>query len=342
MTHSLLLVDDEPLLREALAEFLKDSGFELLQASGEEEALGIALERKPDVVISDLNLGSRGSGLSLFSKLKKELGGADEPCCILITGFGTLENAVAAIRAGVDDYLVKPVKLEELSSALRGGVARRRFRSASLGDPGAALAERFYHEVSAPLTVLRAYLDMFAEGRFGPLAPVQEAKMEVLRKHMGQVLGVLRGFHHHIDGEPELGVRERLDPLALFRDVQQAFFLDFERRGVNVASALPPHLPMVEADRRQASMLMEAMIGKCLADARFGMTLHLHWVRRPNEVALQFRLEPWNGEEQREPGIPSFAPEQLASGGLALDFDEVSGLVSIVFLHPIPPKSEAP
>jgi hypothetical protein len=246
---------------------------------------------------------------------------------------------VEAFRAGVDDYLVKPIKLEELGSAVRGGADRRRFRAAIKDNPGAALAERFYHEVSAPLTVLRAYLDMFAEGRFGPLAPVQEAKMEVLRKHMRQVLGVLRSFHHRIDGVPAQGGRERIDPLAIFRDVQQAFFLDFERRGVNVASALPPHLPMVEADPRQAAMLMEAMIGKCLADARFGMTLHLQWLKRPNEVALQFRLEPWNGEDQNEPGFPAFAPEQLAAGGLALDLDQVSGLVSIVFLHPIPPKS---
>src|SRR5689334_20206391 len=107
---TLLLVDDEPLVRESLAEYLIGEGYELKVAESEDEALDLALKLHPSVVISDLMLG-KGSGISLFNKIKKESPGADDPCCILMTGHGTMDNAIEAIRAGVDDYLVKPVNL---------------------------------------------------------------------------------------------------------------------------------------------------------------------------------------------------------------------------------------
>ena len=335
--NSLLLVDDEPLVRESLAEYLTGVGFSLSQAGSEEEALAYALKHKPSVVVSDLMLG-QGSGLSLFSKLKKELAGNDEPCCILMTGFGTVENAVEAIRAGVDDYLCKPVDLEELNSAVKGGLARRRFRVGSRADGGDALADRFYHEVSAPLTVLRAYLDMFAEGRFGPLTMVQDSKMEVVKRNMRQVVKVLRGFHQRREEFPLDVKREALDPAALLRDVQKAFFLDFERRGVNVVLGLPSNLPKVEADPRQAAMLMEALIGNCLANARFGMTMRVRWIQNPEEVILQFRLEVVEGrggQDREEKGFPAFDHKALAEGGLGLETRFEEGLSNLIFLHPL-------
>jgi DNA-binding response OmpR family regulator len=329
----LLLVDDEPLVRESLAEFLMGAGFELRQAGSEEEAFELGMSVRPAVVLSDLMLG-KGSGLSLFARLKKELAGADEPCCILMTGFGTVENAIEAIRAGVDDYLLKPIKLDELDVAVKGGMARRRFRGGGAGggaDPGAALADRFYHEVSAPLTVLRAYLDMFAEGRFGPLTMVQEEKMQVVKDNMQQVVRVLRGFHDRIEDVPAPGSRESLDPAALLREVQKAFFLDFERRGVNVVLSLPSQLPKVEAERRQAVMLAQALIGNCLANARPGMTMRVRWILKPGELALQFRLEPWNGAAKEDLGFPAFDGGALAEAGLRIENNPSEGMCNLVF-----------
>ncbi len=330
----LLLVDDEPLVRESLAEYLGSVGFNLCQAESEDEAMALALKAKPDVVVSDLMLGT-GSGLSLFSRIKKELAGKEEPCCILMTGFGSVENAVQALRGGVDDYLLKPINLAELNSAVTGGLARRRFRGQASADPGAGLADRFYHEVSAPLTVLRAYLDMFAEGRFGPLTMVQESKMEVVKKNMKQVLKVMRGFHHRIEDLPPEAKLEDLEPGALLRDVQQAFFLDFERRGVNLILGLPHALPKVQADRRQAIMLMEALIGICLGLAKFGMTLRIRWIKNASNLTLQFRLEPWTYDDGPEMGIPVFDLRALAAAGMSLDTNADTGTFNLVFVNPL-------
>ncbi len=326
----LMLVDDEAAIRESLAEFLSMSGFELCEAGSEDEAFVLAQKVHPSVVLSDMNLGNGGTGLSLFSRLKKDMAGAEEPSCILMTGFGSVENAIEAIRLGVDDYLLKPVNLDELKSAVNGGLARKSFRETSLSDPGAALADRFYHEVSSPLTVLRACLDMFADGRFGPLTMVQENKMEMVQKKMRQVLTVLRGFHSRIENAPSIAPLETLDPEALFREVQQLFFLDFERRGVNVVVSLPGRLPAVRVDRRQAVMLLEALIGYCLTVARFGMTLRIRWVQQSDSLGLQFHLLPWEMAANEKP-FPLFSNPTMEAAGLALHTDLSSGLATLLF-----------
>jgi ActR/RegA family two-component response regulator len=333
--NSLLLVEDEPLVRESLAEFLGGAGYDLSQASSEEEALQCARRKLPAVVVSDLMLG-QGSGLSLFARLRKEFSGKDEPCCILMTGFGTVDNAVEAIRHGVDDYLCKPVRLEELHSAVRGGLARRRFRIASRGDHADALLDRFYHEVSAPMTLLRAYLDMFGEGRFGPLSAIQSSKMESIRRNMQSVVGAMRASHLRRSELPPQSSRQTIDPGLLLGEVQKTFYLDFERRGVNVVMGLPSSLPRVEADLRQASMVMEAILGNCLVNARFGMTLRIRWIQAPEQLVLQLRLE---GMEDAlgslEPDLAAFDPAALAKGGLALESRPQDGLSELVFLHPL-------
>lgn len=330
--QKLLLVDDEASIRESLSEFLGGLEYELSQAASEDEAFELACRIRPAVVVSDLNLGNGGSGLSLFSRLKKDLAGGDEPCCILMTGFGTVENAVEAIRLGVDDYLLKPVKLPELKSAVQSGMSRKAFRDSSPLNPAAALADRFFHEVSSPLTVVRACLDMFAEGRFGPLTELQEKKMEIGRRKMAEVLGVLRGFHSHIEPKGPAGLHEPLDTEALFRHVQQDFFLDFERRGVNVVICLPGPLPPALAERRQAVMVLEALMGNCLSLARFGMTLKVRWVRQQDSLGLQLQLAPWEqaGDER---GFPVFSSALLEAAGLALHTEPNHGTATLVFLR---------
>ncbi len=331
---TLLLVDDEPLVRESLAEYLSGEGYDLRLAESEEEALDLALKLHPCVIISDLMLG-KGSGISLFNKVKKGMGKGEDPCCILMTGHGTMDNAIEAIRAGVDDYLVKPVNLGELSSAVNAGLNRKKFRHEADSGPGQEMVDRFYHEISAPLTVLRAYLDMFSEGRFGPLTSVQENKMTVIKRNMGQMVRVLRGFHRKPEAAESRPSLEAFEPGEVLREVQQNFFLDFERRGVNVVLALPSGLPKVEADRRQALLILEAIFGSCLTQARFGMTLRIQWQKTSGSLLLQFRLEGWKPEAGgEEPLIPAFDEKMLEAAGFRLHREGGGAFHALHFLRP--------
>ncbi len=100
----ILVVDDEPLLREFLEETLRRAGHEPVLAEGGEEALRRLALDPPDLVLLDIRMQGR-DGLSLLPEFR--LSCPDAPV-LMMTGHGTLESAVEALRAGAFDYLTKP------------------------------------------------------------------------------------------------------------------------------------------------------------------------------------------------------------------------------------------
>jgi len=121
-TARLLIVEDEPGLRFSLAEFLSGSGFEVAESSSCEQALRVARDWLPDLVVMDYRLPD-GDALTLLPRLRRA---APEVGVVLLTGHGTIELAVRAMKAGADHFFTKPVSLVELEATLRGLDERRR------------------------------------------------------------------------------------------------------------------------------------------------------------------------------------------------------------------------
>jgi DNA-binding NtrC family response regulator len=107
---SVLIVEDEPIIRETLAEFLTGEGFEVRTAPTAAEAIRTAQERDFDVGICDIQLPD-GDGVRVLRQLHRI-----NPAMfvMIISAYATVENAVEAFTAGAFDYLVKPVRFEEL------------------------------------------------------------------------------------------------------------------------------------------------------------------------------------------------------------------------------------
>jgi two-component system response regulator HydG len=115
-----LLVDDDRLSREAMAEWLASEGFEVLAVADGQEAVqhihdGVA------VIVTDLKM-PRTDGLALLRLAKEQ---APHAAVILVTGHGTVESAVAALKDGAFDYLTKPVKPQDLANKVRQAVSQR-------------------------------------------------------------------------------------------------------------------------------------------------------------------------------------------------------------------------
>ncbi|MGD0768807.1 MAG: sigma-54 dependent transcriptional regulator [Tepidisphaeraceae bacterium] len=110
MTKSVLIVEDETVLRESLAELMAGEGYEVLQAADGKAAYAIVLERPVDVVVTDVRMSGM-DGLTLLSHLRKV---APQTPVIVATAFGTVETAVSAMRSGAYDYLLKPVQFEDM------------------------------------------------------------------------------------------------------------------------------------------------------------------------------------------------------------------------------------
>jgi two-component system response regulator RegA len=112
--HRLLLVDDDAPLRRSMSRALERRGFEVLSAEGLAEARELAIDHKPDFAVLDLRL-AEGSGLDLVSMLRDL---RPDIRIVIVTGYGNIATAVAAIKAGAVDYLAKPVDADDVVSAL--------------------------------------------------------------------------------------------------------------------------------------------------------------------------------------------------------------------------------
>ncbi len=117
----LLVVDDEAAARSALAELLRDEGYTVRTAGDGFKAFGQLEGWEPDVVITDVQMPGM-SGIELMEKLRDS---RPEVGVLVMTAFGSVENAVTAMQVGADDYLTKPVHFPELLLILERLLERR-------------------------------------------------------------------------------------------------------------------------------------------------------------------------------------------------------------------------
>lgn len=127
---SILVVDDELFVRELLVEFLGQNGFEVYVADRGQRALELARDRSFDLCLLDLKMPEM-NGLQVLSKFE-ELDAP--PLTVFMTGYPTVESAVACLRSGVFDYVIKPFKLPELLAMVQKGIkeVKRRRREEDL------------------------------------------------------------------------------------------------------------------------------------------------------------------------------------------------------------------
>ena len=126
MALDILIVDDEADIRDLVAGVLADEGFETRVAANSQEALAALAERRPSLVVLDIWLqGSAMDGIELLDAMK-----ARDPTLpvVMISGHGTLDTAVAAIKRGAYDYIEKPFQAEQLLVVVRRATETERLR----------------------------------------------------------------------------------------------------------------------------------------------------------------------------------------------------------------------
>ena len=111
---SLLIVDDDAPLRNRLARAMEKKGFQVTQAESMKQGLNQAYSSPPAFAVVDLRLGD-GSGLELVKEIQKI---RKDSKVIMLTGYGNIPTAVAAVKAGVIDYIPKPADADDIENAL--------------------------------------------------------------------------------------------------------------------------------------------------------------------------------------------------------------------------------
>jgi DNA-binding NtrC family response regulator len=135
---NILLVDDDPELREILRDSLAAAGHVVVEAHDGAKASTALREREFDLVLSDVQLPGAVDGLALLSLVRREVPLTD---FILMTGFADVRDAVGALKVGASDYLTKPFDIEELLHHI-GRIETLRSMRRDLGEARRALALR--------------------------------------------------------------------------------------------------------------------------------------------------------------------------------------------------------
>ena len=111
---SLLIVDDDNPLRDRLARAMEKKGFQVNQAESVEKGISQARNTPPAFAVVDLRLND-GSGLEVIKEIRKL---KKDSRVVMLTGYGNIPTAVAAIKAGAIDYIPKPADADDVESAL--------------------------------------------------------------------------------------------------------------------------------------------------------------------------------------------------------------------------------
>jgi DNA-binding NtrC family response regulator len=183
----LLVIDDEPSIRFSIEQVFAEESIRVLGAETAAEGLQLAAEECPDVILLDIRLGDR-SGLEVFHDLRR----LDPRCLIIfITGHGTTDTAIEAMKLGAYDYLVKPLDAGQLQQVVHQAFAISRLMHVPMiledGDRPEDKPDRLIGSGTAMQTVCK---------QIGRVAP-QDVNVLILGESgTGKEL-VARAIYHH-------------------------------------------------------------------------------------------------------------------------------------------------
>jgi response regulator RpfG family c-di-GMP phosphodiesterase len=158
----ILVVDDEQVIRDILCEFLALEGYDVENAADGDDAIEKLRIRQYDIVITDLKM-PRVSGIQLLEKITSE---KIDVITVIMTGFGTVETAIEAMKKGAYDYVLKPFKVEEVVRIIQRGLERRKLKAENIRLREALTLYRVSEAMATSLeidqvldVILRATLD---------------------------------------------------------------------------------------------------------------------------------------------------------------------------------------
>ncbi len=176
---TILVVDDERPIVEAIDYNLRKEGFSTLRAFDAEECMGVLRRSKPDLVVLDVMLPS-GSGYDICRRLRDEHG--DVPV-LFLTARASEEDRVAGFEVGADDYVVKPFSMRELLARVRALLRR-----SEISADAAAGVKRATGIVSLPnLTIDSGKREVVAHGKKAELSRKEFDLLTMLAVNRGQV-----------------------------------------------------------------------------------------------------------------------------------------------------------
>lgn len=255
---SILIVDDEEALQTSLVTAFALEGYRAAGAGSGREALQRLQQNSWDALLVDLRMPDI-DGIQLMERVRES---APDTLVILMTGGGTVETAVRALKGGAYDYILKPFTLAEIFHIVKRGLEQQRLKleNVQLSELNRRLREldqiktnllsAVTHEFRTPLTVMSGWLDLLLGDHFGQLSGKQRESLTAVRTgtvRLGRLISNLLVFVES-DRSQLAGKRLPLNLGDVLRDILTELSPECEERQVSARVESAPELPSLLGD----------------------------------------------------------------------------------------------
>ncbi len=279
MGNRILIVDDEKPIRDFLFEALTQiGGFSVEMAENGEEALKKIEKENFDLVLTDMKM-PKMDGLQLITEIAKF---KPETLMVLLTGHGSIDSALEAMKRGASDYLTKPINLDEMMLRLRK-VMEERQRFISLKDYAAELERANQelrkidemksefvsvasHELRTPLSAIKNAVQLMLQGRTGEINENQTKFLSMAERNINRLTGILNSLLDlsRIEaGKIEIKFEE-LDLRSSIEFILSSLKPQADGKSIRLHMEIPEKLPSVYGDREKVEQILTNLVGNAI------------------------------------------------------------------------------
>ena len=273
-TPKVLVIDDEEIARISCQRVLKREGIEVRLAAGGREGLEMVVKNPPDLALVDLKMPEM-DGVEVVRRIQ-----AHDPniVSIIITGYATIESAVAVMKQGAYDYLPKPFTPDELLIVVKRGLEKRRLdrESRALREEKEVMERNFVtmvtHQLRSPLSAIMQYFEVMLGNIGGELTDNQREMLERAQQRLQGLLDLINDWLDMSRMQPG-DIVSRLRPIAVAECVEAALAaLEHagRDRGITVSSELTPNLPPIHADLQSLKEVLANLVANAVNYNRDG------------------------------------------------------------------------
>jgi signal transduction histidine kinase len=279
MASRILIVDDEKPIRDFLYEALtRLGGFNVELAKDGEEALKKIEKENFDLVLTDMKM-PKMDGLQLITEIAKS---KPETLMVLLTGHGSIDSALEAMRRGASDYLSKPINLDEMLMRLRK-VLEERQRFISLKDHATELERANQelkkidemksefvsvasHELRTPLAAIKNAVQLMLQEKTGGINENQKRFLSMAERNINRLTNILNNLldlSRIESGKTNLKFEE-LDIRNSIEFILSSLKTQADEKSIRLQMEIPEKLPSVYGDREKVEQILTNLVGNAI------------------------------------------------------------------------------
>lgn len=279
MQSRILVVDDEKEIREFLSKALtRIAGFHVEVAEDGDDALKRIERDKLDLILTDLKM-PRMDGLKLITEIAKT---KPEILTVLMTGHGTIDSALEAMKRGASDYLTKPINLDELVLRVQKVLdEKQRFVSLKeyisqlesanqklkrVDEMKSEFVSVASHELRTPLATIKNAVELVLKGKAGEVSDIQAHFLIMAEKNIHRLTNILNNLLDLSKIESgKMGMKfEELDLRVSIDFVLSSLKSQADGKSIRLEMEVPEDLPFVYGDREKVEQMLINLIGNAI------------------------------------------------------------------------------